>query len=211
MTLWFIARAAGLVALAALTLATALGAFGSIRESDDGVGIHRWRFGLQYVHRAAAVTGLLLILVHITTLVLDPFAGVSLSSVVIPFTATYRPLAVGLGSFALFGFVLTALVGAARGRLAGSVKAARAWRAVHVTAYGAWGVAMLHGLLAGTDALFPPITLAYLAALLVVGVAAASRYWSYQRHKAGTLSRSRRTSLARAREADRWSRIGAAR
>ncbi len=197
MTLWFVARAAGLVALAALTLATALGAFASVQPPQGGLRAHRWRFALQYVHRAAAATGLLLLVAHITTLVIDSYSGVNLQSAVIPFTASYRPVAVGLGTLALLATVLTALVGAARGRLATSARAARSWRALHLTAYGAWALAMGHGFLAGTDSTYGPVLLGYVLALVVVGGSVAARLWSYRVSQSGPLARARRTTLAR--------------
>ena len=153
MTLWYVARAAGLVALAALTLSTSLGALASIRQIGDTAGSHRFRFALQYLHRAAAGTGLLLLVTHITTLVLDSQSGVDLRAVVIPFTASYRPFAVGLGALALFVTVFTALLGAARGRLAASAAVARRWRLLHVSAYAGWAMAMGHGFLAGPTAI----------------------------------------------------------
>lgn len=195
MTLWYVARAAGLVALAALTLATALGAFASIREPGNGPATLRWRFALQYVHRAAAGTGLLLLVAHIGALVLDSSSGVDLRAVVVPFTASYRPFAVGLGSFALLATVVTAVVGAARGRLATSVRGARLWRGVHLTSYAAWAMAMIHGFLAGTDRTWAPISLAYVIALLTVAISVSCRVWSHRRTQSGRLAQGRRAAL----------------
>lgn len=194
MTLWYVARAAGLVALALLTIATALGALASVRQSSEGARVHRWRFALQYVHRAAAATGVLLLVVHVTTLVLDSSSGVDLKAVVIPFTASYRPVAVALGSLALFTAVATALVGAARGRLASSPRATRLWRAVHLSAYAAWGLAITHGFLAGTDSTYGPVMPGYVGAVLLVTVAIATRIRSYRTVQAGHLAESRRTT-----------------
>ncbi len=197
MTLWFIARAAGLVALAALTLATALGAFATVRQPQDGPRAHRWRFALQYVHRYAAVTGLLLLVAHITTLVLDTYSGVNLQSVIIPFTASYRPVAVGFGTLALIATVGTAFVGAARGRLATSVRATKIWRGLHLAAYGAWALAMGHGYFAGTDSTWLPVRLGYLVAVVVVGGAVAARLWSHEISRDNHLTNARRETLER--------------
>ncbi|MEP6761949.1 MAG: hypothetical protein ABJA93_11385 [Sporichthyaceae bacterium] len=128
---------------------------------------------------------------HVSTLVLDSQSGIDLRAVVVPFSASYRPFAVGLGTLALFATVVTAVVGAARGRLAGSVRATRVWRAVHISAYIGWAVAMTHGFLAGTDSTYAPITVTYLIALLVVAVSVSCRLWSHQRARTGVLSRSR--------------------
>lgn len=146
MTLWYLARAAGLACLVMLSVATALGALGSVRTAAVGP-----RVVLQYLHRSAATLGLLILVGHVTAIVLDAQSGVSLSGVIVPFAAGYRPVAVALGTVAGYLFVLVAVLGAARGRLAGSARAARVWRGVHLSAYGAWGIAVLHGFLAGTD------------------------------------------------------------
>ncbi len=112
MTLWYLARAAGLSALIALSMATVLGALASVPGSALGR-----RVIVQYLHRAAAVVGLVILVGHITALVLDGKSGISLASVAIPFTSSYRPLAVGLGTIALYLFVLVSVMGAARGRM----------------------------------------------------------------------------------------------
>ena len=66
---------------------------------------------------------------------------------VVPFTATYRPLWVGLGTLALDLVAAVVVTSLLRHRLG-----ARAWRLVHWSAYAAWPAALLHGLRAGTDA-----------------------------------------------------------
>jgi len=151
MTLWYIARASGIVALVAFTLATALGALTSVRPADRGRAANERRILAQYAHRSAAVTGLTLAAVHVTAIVLDAQAHVAASSVVVPFTAGYRPVAVGLGTIALYIFTITAIAGASRGRLAGSTGASGAWRVVHAAAYVGWALSIGHALLAGTD------------------------------------------------------------
>lgn len=145
-SLWFTARGAGLSAMIVLSLAVALGALGSLRGSSPGT-----RVVVQYLHRTAAVLGLGLIFVHVSTLVLDSKAHIGLAGAVIPFAAHYRPNSVALGSLAMYAFLLVAAIGAARGRMAASPRGAASWRVLHVLAYPAWAIAVLHGLLAGTD------------------------------------------------------------
>ena len=147
MTLWYLARAAGLSALVALSVATALGALGSARSSAIGR-----RVVVQYMHRAAAVLGLVLLVGHITALVLDQKSGISLAAVAIPFTSSYRPVAVALGTIAAYLVVLVSVVGAARGRMTTSPRAVKVWRGIHLSAYAMWAIAVLHGFLAGSDA-----------------------------------------------------------
>ncbi|MEQ6901669.1 hypothetical protein, partial [Nocardioides sp. YIM 152588] len=144
MTLWYLARAAGFVALIAATLTVVLGAAGS---SSRGEG----RVVAQLVHRSAAVLTLAMIGLHAVLLVTDHYVDVSVGGALVPFTAGYRALALGLGTLAVYGFVVLAVTGLLRGRMASSPAAARAWRGVHLTAYATWVLAMAHGVLAGTD------------------------------------------------------------
>ena len=144
--LWFTARGAGLAAMLLLTVATTLGALGSIKIESTSA-----RVITQYVHRTAAALGLGLIFVHVSTLILDPKAHISLVGALVPFAAQYRPNAVALGSIAMYVFLLVAALGAARGRLASSALGAATWRGVHLLSYAAWAIAVAHGLLAGTD------------------------------------------------------------
>lgn len=147
MTLWYTARGAGLAALVILTLATSLGALTSMKITSAPA-----RVVMQYTHRAAAGLGLGLIALHIGTILADAHAGVGVRGALVPFASAYRPNAVALGSIAAYLILTLAALGVARGRLAASARGAAWWRRVHTLAYGAWALAMLHGITAGTDA-----------------------------------------------------------
>jgi|SoiMetStandDraft_5_1073268.scaffolds.fasta_scaffold84491_2 methionine sulfoxide reductase heme-binding subunit len=192
MTLWYIARASGIVALVAFTMATTLGALTSVRPAERGRAANERRILAQYAHRSAAVTGLTLAAVHVTAIVLDTQAHISAAQVVVPFTAGYRPLAVGLGTIALYLFTITAVVGASRGRLAGSEGASGAWRLVHAAAYVGWALSVGHALLAGTDVNHLwMIALALGSIALVIG-ALSTRLRSESDHAASYLVTTRR-------------------
>lgn len=142
-SLWYLARGTGLVTLLLLTVVVALGI--ATRSGRGLVGLPR--FALGAVHRNASLLTVAFVGMHITMLIFDPYAQLKLLDVVLPFTATYRPLWLGLGTLAsdlLVALVLTSLL---RNRLG-----AKAWRGVHWAAYAAWPVALLHGLGTGTDA-----------------------------------------------------------
>ncbi|HSS68381.1 MAG TPA: hypothetical protein VLK34_07505 [Nocardioidaceae bacterium] len=176
MTLWYIARAAGVMALLALTLTTALGAGGASRPSRTQAAVAR-RFALQRIHIAAAVTALGLLVTHLAALVLDTHSGIAATAIVVPMAAAYRPIAVSLGVLAMYTVVVVALVGATRGRVASSAWAARQWRGVHALSYLGWAVAIAHGAFAGTDTLRGPMPLVYGGCVAVVASAAAARLW----------------------------------
>ena len=159
MTIWYVARGAGLAALVLLTAATCLGIVlakrGSTLRSDTKVVA-------QYVHRFVATLGLAVLGLHVTAILADSFAHVSPSGAAVPFTAGYRTFWVGLGSIATYAVLLTAMTGFLRRRFAASPHAAAWWRALHGTAYAGWALAMLHGLRAGSDTGLPWVRWIYL-------------------------------------------------
>lgn len=166
MLIWYLARSAGLAAFLCLSVATGVGAVGARRSGDPAR-----RVVLQYIHRAAALCGIVLIGLHVATLLADSYAHVGVRGL-LPLGSGYRPIAVTLGVLALYLFVAVAVSGALRSRLAGSPRAARAWRAVHVSSYVAWALSAGHFLLAGSDsaAWWGRTTLAGGVAIVAAGV-----------------------------------------
>lgn len=141
--LWYLGRGSGVVSLLLLTIVVALGI--ATRSGRPLPGLPR--FAVAAVHRAASLTAVTFLAVHVGTLLADPLAGLRLVDVIVPFAGTYRPVWLGLGTVALDligALVVTSLL---RQRIG-----ARVWRLVHWAAYAAWPVALLHGLGTGTDA-----------------------------------------------------------
>jgi sulfoxide reductase heme-binding subunit YedZ len=185
MTLWFLARAAGFVALLAASVTVALGAAGTSSRGDRRIVAH-------LVHRSAAVLTLTMLGLHAVLLVTDRFVDLSVAGALVPFTAGYRGFALGLGTLAVYGFVVVAATGALRGRLAGGRTAARAWRAVHASAYVAWVLAMAHGVLAGTDTARGWALDIYGASAFLVAAAVTARLAGAARDRRSPLVRARR-------------------
>jgi sulfoxide reductase heme-binding subunit YedZ len=196
MTLWFLARAAGFVALITATVTVSLGALGAAARPTggrvDAAHLDR-RVLAQLVHRSAAVLTLAMLALHGVLLVVDHYVAVSWAGALVPFTAGYRAVALGLGTLALYGFLVAAGTGALRGRLvAPSPRAARMWRGVHLSAYAAWFLAMGHGILAGTDTGQRWALALYVGCAGVVTAAAATRWLAVLRHRRSPLPQARR-------------------
>ena|SRR5487761_1107340 len=156
--LWYASRGLGMVLLMALTTSVVLGIVTSRRWRG-----HEWpRFLTAGLHRNVALLALALLPLHGLAVVLDPYAGLGLKDITLPFTSSYRPLWLGLGVLA--GELMIALVATSllRNRLG-----IRLWRLIHWLAYAAWPLAVLHGLGTGTD------TRAGWALLVYVGCVAA--------------------------------------
>ncbi|PAM97233.1 hypothetical protein CJI59_35705 [Streptomyces sp. Alain-F2R5] len=136
----------------------------------------RRRILAQAVHRSTAVASVVFLLVHIgVKLALDHTTWVA---AVIPFglLATDdeafggRSVLIGFGTLASMLMIFVGVTGALRNRFATPAPVASRWRAMHMLAYPAWCLALLHGLYAGRAAK-PLFTVLY--GLSVLGVMAA--------------------------------------
>jgi len=164
--LWHTARATGVVALILLTITVALGVAGTARLSTQLLPAIV-RSGL---HRNVSLLTVAFIAVHALSSVLDPYAGIKLTSAIVPFSSDYRPFWLSLGAIAsdmLLALILTSLL---RSRLP-----YRAWRAVHWLGYACWSVALWHGLGTGTDSRLSWLLLLEGGCALVVAGAVAGR------------------------------------
>ena len=86
------------------------------------------------------------LLVHVVSLVLDPYAGVGLGGAFIPGMSAYRSPAVALGTLALYAFLVTAITARYTKLLP-----AGAWLSIHRLALAVFLLSWLHGILSGTD------------------------------------------------------------
>jgi predicted ferric reductase len=163
---WIVGRACGLSAYIALVALVVLGMW--LR--------HPWRQRFMWphaesqfrLHAALGIATVALVGAHIVALVLDKYAGVSWLAVVMPGKATYRPDAVTVGVFALYGLIAITLTARLGGRAIG-----RQWLTVHRVALPTLALVWFHGIYAGTDS--PRLRLFYLATGLLVAVTAATR------------------------------------
>lgn len=164
--LWFLARASGLISLLALTIAVVLGIAAGARTTFLP------RFVTQGLHRAAALTGVVLLLLHVVTVVVDPFVDVRWTDIVIPFRADYQPLWLGLGALAVDTFAIVVVTTLVRHRLG-----PQWWRWIHRGAYGGFALSMAHGVGAGTDAGEPIVAATTAVAAGVVVASVCLRMW----------------------------------
>jgi sulfoxide reductase heme-binding subunit YedZ len=138
---WLVSRAAGIVALIAMTASVLLGL--ALAGRVAGGQVRRFA-GL---HEQLSLTALIAIAVHGEALLGDGFLKPGLAGITIPFTMGYRPFATGLG---IVGGYVAAALGLsfyARRRFG-----PRLWRKLHRFTVVAWLLAVVHTLLAGTDA-----------------------------------------------------------
>lgn len=140
--LWYFARAAGFVSLLLLAAAVGSGLIVTMRWRN-----HRWpAFVTDELHSYLVVVTYVFIVIHVLTILFDPFTKFSLADVLVPFVATYKSVWMGLG---ICAFELSVALGASvyLRKLIGY----RAWRVLHFGTYAVFPLTLLHGLGTGTD------------------------------------------------------------
>ena len=169
---WYAARAAGVVAYLLVSASVALGLLMAGRQGFEG-----WpRFAVEDVHRFAGLLAGVFIALHVFWLGLDSQSHLTASTIVIPFTSSYRPLWTGLGIVAAELLLALALTNHYRKRLRYSL-----WRRLHYLNFAVWAAATLHGLGAGTDSHSTAFLLMYAVTIGVVGLLALRRGFSRPR------------------------------
>ena len=161
---WYATRASGIAAFVILTVVVCIGiSMGGKAQSK------RWpRFSVEDIHRFGGLLVGALITIHVVTIAVDSFLPFSIVNLVVPFTASYRPLWTGLGIAAAEILLALAITNHYRTRLPYSF-----WRKAHYANFAVWTLAALHGVMSGTDrsvwwlAIIYGLSIASVLALLV--------------------------------------------
>lgn len=169
---WLVSRATGFAAFAALSLDAIVGLSISTRLGDRWVA----RAHVIDLHGWLSPVALALVLGHAGVLLTDGHVRFGLGDVLVPFAASYRPFAVGLGGIAAYLAVVVHVSFALRRRIG-----ARTWRRLHYATFAVFVAASAHGVLAGSDAGRPwawvlyGLPIAFVGALAFVRVVRACR------------------------------------
>ena len=163
---WYFARSAGIVAYLLLSSSVLLGVLMA------GKTPFAWpKFAVEEVHRFLAILTGVFIVLHGGSLLLDRVVPISFGQELVPFTSSYRPLAVGLGICAMELIAAVGITNALRKRLPYT-----AWRKLHYLTLPAWLLASLHAVLAGTDAGDPWFAAIAAGTFAAVAIAAFARF-----------------------------------
>ncbi len=138
---WLVARSAGLVAFALLTLSVWLG----LAMSTRLLGPTRQK-ALLGLHRTLVWTGLSMVGLHVGALLLDPVLHLNPLTALVPGASAWRPGAVALGVVA--GWLSLALASSFRLR---KWIGQKGWRRLHYASFAAFALALGHSLLVGSD------------------------------------------------------------
>ncbi len=157
--LWYVTRAAGLMAYFLLWLSTAWGLAVSSKIFDPL--LHR---AFTYdMHQFISLLAIGFTFLHVAVLLGDRYLPFSIAAALIPFIAPYRPLWVGVGTLGLYLTLLVSITFYLR-RWIGQ----KTFRAIHSSSFLAYAAVTAHGLMAGTDSPLWTTQLMYGGTALVI-------------------------------------------
>lgn len=161
---WYATRASGIAAYVILSVVVCIG----ISMGGKALSPQWPRFSVEGIHRFGGLLVGALITIHVATIAIDSFLPFSVVNLVVPFTASYRPLWTGLGIAAAELLLALAVTNHYRKRFP-----YRFWRTMHYANFAVWTLASLHGVMSGTDrsvwwlAMIYGLSIASVVALLV--------------------------------------------
>ena len=164
-TFWIIARASGLTAYVLLSASVVGGLVVKSRplprklHQPSAIDLHRF----------LALLALGMVAIHGLALTLDRTVSISLTALVVPGAAGYRPAWTGVGVVAAELMALIYVSFSLRRKIG-----VQNWRRLHWLTYVIFGAATAHGLASGTDSSHHWAVLLYTSA---VGVVAAATAW----------------------------------
>ncbi len=165
---WIAARAMGITAYLLLALEVALGL---VLSHPRNTAV--WRKTKQVFpwHEMVTVfTGAFLTL-HVALLAVDPYAKVGVIGAFVPGYSSYRPVAVGLGSVALYALIVTAVTAKWTHLLPSGW-----WLRIHRLAAVVFFITWMHAVLAGTDG--GALIALYLVTGIPVLAGVGHRWWT---------------------------------
>jgi DMSO/TMAO reductase YedYZ heme-binding membrane subunit len=150
---WYVARAGGVVAYVLLWLATCWGVMMSSKVIKGVVDVPV-AFAL---HEYLPILGVVFAVLHALVLLGDDYIGFTPWQLFVPFTSPYKPLWTGLGVLAFYLFIALIASFYVRQKIG-----QKTWRTLHYTSYVGFLMALLHGLMAGSDSAAPAMRTLYL-------------------------------------------------
>ncbi|MBB3110710.1 DMSO/TMAO reductase YedYZ heme-binding membrane subunit [Paenibacillus phyllosphaerae] len=156
--LWQAMRTMGMISFLAITAGVCLGIIYSMPVWSGAV-----KKKLYKIHSTLTIGGAAIGMLHGMISVIDTYTPFTWSEVLIPFTADYHPVLSGLGTLSGYLLLIVILTTDLRGKLGRKL-----WMTLHLLAYPAFIMSLVHGFFLGTDSSNPYIQWIYAVALSAV-------------------------------------------
>lgn len=167
--LWYLTRATAVSAYVVLSLSAMLGMLRGVARSSG----ERLSWITDELHQTLATIFFGLVLLHLVTLIYDPYLPFSIANILLPVNEPYQPFGVDLGVLALYTLVIVLFSSWIRRAIP-----YRYWRGLHYASFGTFVLVTLHGLLAGSDASQSWMRAIYAGAGCAVGFLVLMRWFT---------------------------------
>jgi predicted ferric reductase len=150
---WYLSRGSAIVAYLLLWFSMVFGVGVTNKLATRWPGLAK----TNELHQYVSILGIAFGLFHGMILLGDQYMNFALWQVLLPFsTASYRPLAVGLGQLAFYAWVVILISFYVRRKIGSKV-----WRGIHYASYFTYLAVLVHAILGGTDAGTPWVVWLY--------------------------------------------------
>ncbi|RKP50083.1 hypothetical protein D7Z26_19930 [Cohnella endophytica] len=149
---WTITRVAGLAGYYSLFIGVMLGIVHGMPNVKG-----KWKKRSYAWHARMQAAGLFLSIAHVMILSIDTYSPFTWGQLLLPFSYPENRIVYGMGSMALYGLLFILLTTDFK-----SLLSRRIWLIFHMAAYPVFFLALVHGLIAGTDTNNPFVFWSYL-------------------------------------------------
>ncbi|PKN94259.1 MAG: hypothetical protein CVU44_07620 [Chloroflexi bacterium HGW-Chloroflexi-6] len=143
---WYLSRGSAFVALSLLWVSMALGILMTNKMARSWPGVP-----LAFaIHEFISLLGVGFSLFHALVLLGDRYINYDFAQLAIPFAGSYEPVWVGLGQVGFYVMLIVTFSFYVRQKIG-----QKTWRVIHYVSFLTYGMALLHGLTAGSDTSLP--------------------------------------------------------
>jgi predicted ferric reductase len=171
---WWAARSTGFFAYVAFAISMFTGLMISSRGLDGGIT----RKTVLEHHEQWTLAAVIATVAHVLVIVTDDYSSIDVVGALVPGASSELTAPTGAGTVALWVLAILVLSSWLRGYMS-----FLAWRVTHTVALGAFGLALVHGVTAGTDASAWPVQLLYLGTGSAVAAGTVFRFLYVARRK----------------------------
>jgi len=173
-TVWYLARAGGLIGWGLLSASVLWGVLLSTRI----LGRRPRPAWLLDLHRYLGGLAVIFVAVHVGAVMADTYVPFGPVATFVPFAGSWHPAAVAWGIVALYLVLAVELTSLLRSHLP-----LRIWRRVHYLSFAVFVLATVHGLSAGTDRNTSAMILVFLVVCGLVALLVAARVAGLDRRR----------------------------
>jgi hypothetical protein len=156
---WMAIRGSGIIAFVLLAGSTVWGLLITTKVLGRAVKAKP----VAWFHESLAIGSLVATGIHMYFLFNHDYIDFGYRSLLMPGASAWRPLAVALGVVAFYTMFVITVSFYVRKWIGQN-----AWRAIHMTSFGTFVAAALHGIFSGTDSSHPVVMGTYIASLAIV-------------------------------------------